>query len=141
MRRAGGWCKLCGLMPVRSARGGCGFASTIWRSMGGRGGSWWRTCVRRCGGVRAGRGWLSLVAAWQAVAAEQAVALPPRGTPFRLWAQRLAEHARDERVAAELSYWSGAMGQPSLLLVQERLEPGADTDGIGGEPLVLSAPA
>ena len=36
-----------------------------------------------------------LAAAWQAVAAGQAVALPARGTSFRRWAERLAAHARD----------------------------------------------
>ena len=78
-----------------------------------------------------------LVAAWQAIAAGQAVALPPRGTPFRLWARRLAGHARDESVAAELSYWSGAAGQPSLLLVQERLDPVRDTHGTAGHLRVM----
>ena len=41
-----------------------------------------------------------LAAAWQAVAAGQAVALPARGTSFRRWAERLAAHARERGVDA-----------------------------------------
>ena len=48
-----------------------------------------------------------LAAAWQAIAAGQAVALPPRGTSFRRWAERLAAHAQEPSVAQELSFWRG----------------------------------
>ena len=69
------------------------------------------------GPARAGRLWLAihhlavdgvswrilvpdLAAAWQAIAAGQAVALPPRGTSFRGWAERLAAHAQDAQRCA-----------------------------------------
>ena len=47
--------------------------------------------------------------------------LPPRGTSFRRWAQRLAAHARRcRRVAAELPFWQGMLSEPALLLVRRR---------------------
>ena len=72
------------------------------------------------GPARAGRLWLAihhlavdgvswrilvpdLAAAWQAIAAGQAVALPPRGTSFRDWAERLAAHARSQQRCAGAS--------------------------------------
>src|SRR5262249_49042574 len=36
-----------------------------------------------------------LVAAWEALAAGRPLTLPPRGTSFRRWAQRLASYAQD----------------------------------------------
>ena len=100
------------------------------------------------GPERAGRLWLAihhlavdgvswrilvpdLAAAWQAIAAGQAVALPPRGTSFRDWAERLAAHARADSVAQELSFWRGMQREPSLLLSAERLDPARDTAGHG----------
>ena len=72
------------------------------------------------GPTRAGRLWLAihhlavdgvswrilvpdLAAAWQAIAAGQAVTLPPRGTSFRDWAERLAAHAQEDSVGARAS--------------------------------------
>ena len=66
-----------------------------------------------------------LASAWQAISAGQAVALPPRGTSFRRWAERLAAHARDASVTQELSFWSGELGKPSLLLVETGSMPSA----------------
>ena len=65
-----------------------------------------------------------LAAAWQAVAAGQAVALPARGTSFRRWAERLAAHAREAVLSQELSFWSGELGKPSLLLARGRARCG-----------------
>ena len=109
------------------------------------------------GPARAGRLWLSihhlavdgvswrilvpdLAAAWQAIAAGQAVALPPRGTSFRDWAERLAAHARADSVAQELSFWRGMQREPSLLLSAERLDPVRDTLGTAGH-LTLTLPS
>ena len=72
----------------------------------------------------------------------QAVALPPRGTSFRRWAERLAAHARDdERVTQELSFWSGMLGEPSLLLAAERLDAVRDTAGTAGHLTLTLPPA
>src|SRR5207237_4853963 len=109
------------------------------------------------GPERAGRLWLSihhlavdgvswrilvpdLAVAWQAIAAGQAVTLPPRGTSFREWAKRLAAHARADSVAQELSFWRGMQREPSLLLSAERLEPARDTLGTAGH-LTLTLPS
>ena len=109
------------------------------------------------GPARAGRLWLSihhlavdgvswrilvpdLAAAWQAVAAGRAVTLPPRGTSFRDWAERLAAHARADSVAQELPFWRGMQREPSLLLSAERLDPARDTLGTAGH-LTLTLPA
>ena len=56
-----------------------------------------------------------LAAAWQAIAAGQAVVLPLRGTSFRDWAERLAAHAQEQSVAQELPFWRGMQREPSLL--------------------------
>ena len=40
-----------------------------------------------------------LASAWQAVASGREPALPPRGTSFRRWAQRLAAHAQSPDLA------------------------------------------
>ena len=37
--------------------------------------------------------------------------LPPRGTSFRRWAQRLSAHAQDAGVVGELSFWRGMLEQ------------------------------
>src|SRR6185503_16335461 len=106
---------------------------------------------------RAGRLWLSihhlavdgvswrilvpdLAVAWQAIAAGQPVTLPPRGTSFRDWAERLAAHAQADSVAQELSFWRGMQREPSLLLSAERLDPARDTLGTAGH-LTLTLPA
>ena len=48
-----------------------------------------------------------LAAAWQAIAAGRRSSLPPRGTSFRDWAERLAAHARGP-TALRRSFRSGA---------------------------------
>ena len=80
-----------------------------------------------------------LAAAWQAVSAGKAIALPARGTSFRRWAERLSAHARDAGVVEELSFWSGMQSEPSLLLVGDRLDPARDTLG-AARHLTLTLP-
>ncbi|HEY0419820.1 MAG TPA: condensation domain-containing protein, partial [Acetobacteraceae bacterium] len=81
-----------------------------------------------------------LASAWQAISMGQAVALAPRGTSFRRWAEALAAHARDGRVTQEVSYWNGELRKPSLLLVDDRLDAGRDSLGSAGH-LTLTLPA
>ena len=80
-----------------------------------------------------------LAAAWRAISGGQPVMLPVRGTSFRRWAERLAEHARGESVRKELAFWSAMAGRPSLLLTQDRLDPARDTLGAAGH-LTLKLP-
>ncbi len=82
-----------------------------------------------------------LAAAWQLVAAGQAVKLPPRGTSFRDWAERLAAHAQDPSVAQELPFWRGIQREPSLLLSAVRLDPARDTLGTAGHLTLTLPPA
>ena len=110
------------------------------------------------GAARSGRLWLTihhlavdgvswrilvpdLAAAWQAIAAGQAVALPARGTSFRRWAERLAAQARDGRVVEELSFWSGDAGRAvaaagartgSMRCATRRHGRASDADAAGG---------
>ncbi|HEY3848270.1 MAG TPA: amino acid adenylation domain-containing protein, partial [Acetobacteraceae bacterium] len=83
-----------------------------------------------------------LAAAWAAAAAgrDASAALPARGTSFRRWSERLAAHAGQDSVTAELSFWSAMLEQPSLLLVEERLDPARDVLGTAGH-LELRLPA
>ena len=73
-----------------------------------------------------------LASAWQAIASGQAVALPPRGTSLRRWAEHLAARARQASVTRELSFWSGGLGKPSLLLTPDRLDAVRDVTGTAG---------
>ena len=54
-----------------------------------------------------------LASAWQAIASGQAVALPPRGTSFRRWAEQLAARAAGRRVSRR-SFRSGVACSASL---------------------------
>ncbi len=82
-----------------------------------------------------------LASAWQAIASGQAVALPPRGTSFRRWAEHLAARARDASVTRELSFWSGLLDKPSLLLTPARLDAIRDTAGTAGHLTLTLPPA
>jgi len=81
-----------------------------------------------------------LAAAWEAIARGGVPALPARGTSFRGWAQRLASHAHDARCIGELSFWTGMLSEPSLLLVDGWLDPARDVMGTAGG-LTLTLPA
>ena len=48
-----------------------------------------------------------LAAAWAAIARGEEPSLPPRGTSFRRWAQRLAAHAQEPARVEELPFWTG----------------------------------
>ena len=71
--------------------------------------------------------------------ARAVAALPVRGTSFRRWSELLSSDAQSERVTRELSFWSGMQRQPSLLLVEKRLDPERDTLGVAGH-LSLTLP-
>ena len=81
-----------------------------------------------------------LAAAWQAVSGGRAVLLPARSTSFRGWAQRLSARARDAALAPEVSFWRDMLGEPSLLLSDERLDASRDVNGTAGH-LTLTLPA
>src|SRR5215475_485940 len=80
-----------------------------------------------------------LAAAWEAIARGGVAALPARGTSFRGWAQRLASHAHEARCIGELSFWTGMLSEPSLLLVDGSLDPARDVMGAAGG-LTLTLP-
>jgi hypothetical protein len=85
-------------------------------------------------GCRGGFWWPDLAAAWQAVAAGQAVKLAGRGD-HRSGIVRSGwlTHALEQSVAQELSFWRGVQREPSLLLSASgsiRLATGLGTQGI-----------
>jgi hypothetical protein len=92
------------------------------------------------GPERAGRLWLAihhlavdgvswrilvpdLAAAWQAIAAGQAVSLPPRGTRSGIGRSGLRRMRMSKASAQELPFWRGMQREPSLLISAERLDP------------------
>ena len=111
-------------MPAPSARGACG---SVIHHLAVDGVSW-RILVP------------DLAVAWRAISTGQSVALPPRGTSFRHWAERLAAHARDASVTEELSFWSRMHSLPSLLLVEDKLDAVRDARGTAGH-LTLTLPS
>jgi non-ribosomal peptide synthase protein (TIGR01720 family) len=74
-----------------------------------------------------------LAAAWAAIARGTEPSLPPRGTSFRRWAQRLAAHAQEPTRVEELPFWTGMLSAPSLPLLEGALDPGRDTNGTAGQ--------
>ncbi len=81
-----------------------------------------------------------LAAAWAAIACGQTPALAPRGTSFRGWARRLALQGQDAGRLAELSFWTGMLGEPSLSLLDGALDARRDVGGTAGH-LTLTLPA
>src|SRR5262245_49641699 len=81
-----------------------------------------------------------LAAAWEAIAQGRVPAAAARGTSFRSWARRLALQGRDAGRLAELSFWSGMLSQPSLLLVDGAVDARRDVGGTAGH-LTLTLPA
>ena len=81
-----------------------------------------------------------LAAAWAAIARGDEPSLPPRGTSFRRWAQRLAAHAQEPARVEELPFWTGMLSEPSLSLVEGALDPDRDITGTAGQ-LTLTLPA
>ena len=81
-----------------------------------------------------------LASAWQAIANGQEPALPPRGTSFRRFAQRLAMHAQDPQLAGELEFWNGMQSAPALSLTDGVLNPERDVVGTAGH-LTLTLPS
>jgi len=70
-----------------------------------------------------------LAAAWAAIARGERPLLPPCGTSFRSWAERLAAHAMQPRRAAELALWTSMLRPPALPLVEDALNPQRDRAG------------
>src|SRR5437764_1272238 len=91
-----------------------------------------------------GVSWRSLVpelaAAWEAIARGGVPVLAARGSSFRRWAQQLVSYAHEARCIGELSFWTGILSEPSLLLVDGSLDPARDVMGTAGE-LTLTLPA
>src|SRR6266508_670310 len=81
-----------------------------------------------------------LAAAWEAIAQGDVPALGPRGTSFRRWAQRLASRAQAASRVEELSFWTGMLSKPSLLLLDGSLDAARDVMGTAGR-LTLTLPA
>jgi non-ribosomal peptide synthase protein (TIGR01720 family) len=73
-----------------------------------------------------------LAAAWQAVANGKEPALPPRGTSFRRFAQRLSAYARHPDMVGELPLWTGMLRAPALSLCDGALDPQRDVSGAAG---------
>ncbi len=81
-----------------------------------------------------------LASAWQAIANGREPALPPRGTSFRRFAQRLAAHAQHPDLTGEVSFWSEMQNAPALSLVDGALDPKRDVAGTAGHlTLTLSS--
>ena len=66
-----------------------------------------------------------LAAAWQAIAQGHEAALPPPGTSFRRFAQRLAAHAHHPQLKDELAFWTGLQSAPALSLLEGGVDPSA----------------
>src|SRR2546421_1298564 len=81
-----------------------------------------------------------LAAAWEAIATGRPLMLPPRGTSFRRWAQRLAADALHPRRVDELAFWIGMLSEPAVSLVDGSLDPARDIAGTAGH-LALTLPA
>src|SRR5262249_23198277 len=110
-------------MPVRRRRGRCLLWVITFGWVGGRGGFLGLGLGRRGGGVGA-VGWARR---------------PRAGTSFGGWAERLASHAHEARCIGELSFWTGMLSEPSLLLVDGSLDPARDVMGAAGG-LTLTLP-
>jgi amino acid adenylation domain-containing protein/non-ribosomal peptide synthase protein (TIGR01720 family) len=67
-----------------------------------------------------------LAAAWRAVAAGEAVELPPVGTPLRRWAEQLGVLAQAPARVAEIDRWTNVL-RPAEPIAPRRLDPERDT--------------
>src|SRR5947208_515585 len=81
-----------------------------------------------------------LAAAGEPIARGGVPVLAARGSSFRRWAQQLVSHTHEARCIGELSFWTGILSEPSLLLVDGSLDPARDVMGTAGE-LTLMLPA
>ncbi|HEY1245623.1 MAG TPA: condensation domain-containing protein, partial [Hyphomicrobiaceae bacterium] len=81
-----------------------------------------------------------LAAAWEAIAQGRVPVPAARGTSFRTWARRLALQGQNAERLAELSFWSGMLSKPSLMLVDGALDAHRDVGGTAGH-LTLTLPA
>ncbi|MEU5002603.1 amino acid adenylation domain-containing protein [Streptomyces sp. NPDC021622] len=81
-----------------------------------------------------------LAAAWTAVEAGHDAQLPPVGTSFRSWADRLTESAGDPARVAELPVWSEILDAADPPLGDRPLDPARDTTA-GLHQLTLTLPS
>jgi non-ribosomal peptide synthase protein (TIGR01720 family) len=81
-----------------------------------------------------------LAAAWEVIAAGSLPSLPPRGSSFRCWAQRLAVEAQDPARVGELPFWTGVLSEPAPALVNRALDCARDITGTA-QHLTLTLPA
>jgi amino acid adenylation domain-containing protein/non-ribosomal peptide synthase protein (TIGR01720 family) len=79
-----------------------------------------------------------LAAAWKCVRSGRPVALPPVGTPFRVWAQHLRTEAGNRRT--ELPHWLGVVRTSGSLDVDGELDPLAHTESTAHEVTVELSP-
>ena len=73
-----------------------------------------------------------LAAAGAAAARGETPVLEPVGTPFRVWAQHLAEHAQAPAVLAELPAWEAILDGGAPLIPGAVLDPARDTVASAG---------
>ncbi|MFD7712390.1 amino acid adenylation domain-containing protein [Streptomyces sp. NPDC059786] len=79
-----------------------------------------------------------LESAHRAAAAGRPVKLPPAGTAYGHWADRLQRHTRSGALDADLAYWTRTGGAPAAALPAGR--PGPDTYGSAATVTVTLAP-
>jgi amino acid adenylation domain-containing protein/thioester reductase-like protein/non-ribosomal peptide synthase protein (TIGR01720 family) len=73
----------------------------------------------------------------QIQAGSRHIALPPKTTSFRRWAESLAEHAASPRVGAEMAYWLAAEGRESPRLPLDH--PAAAAENLESSTRIVTA--
>ena len=81
-----------------------------------------------------------LEAAWSSVVRGEMPQIEPVGTPFRAWAQHLAEAARTSALLAELPAWEALLEAIPVLVPEAALDPARDTFASAGH-LRVEVPA
>jgi amino acid adenylation domain-containing protein/non-ribosomal peptide synthase protein (TIGR01720 family) len=69
-----------------------------------------------------------LESAYRQAARGESVALPPKTTSFKAWAERLADHARSDAARAEAAFWTAQAAAGDAPLPVDR-EGGSNTEG------------
>ncbi|MEU6776076.1 non-ribosomal peptide synthase/polyketide synthase [Streptomyces sp. NPDC046759] len=80
-----------------------------------------------------------LESGYRAAATGQPVELPPAGTSYGRWAERLAAHTRDGGLDGDLPYWTRTCAAPAAALPAGR--PGPNTHGTAATVTVALDPA
>src|SRR5262249_55481741 len=123
-RRLGCWCRRFGSMPGGRGVGGLFWGCPLLGGAGGRGAALGRGLRERGRGVRGGGG----------------PGFCPGGRRFGPGGAGLLCPGQDPRFIGELSFWTGMLSAPSLLLVEGSLDPARDVMGTAGR-LTLTLPA